>query len=75
VVFVDAGNVWSDPGYVLDHFIPLRFTAGSGVRIETPIGPLAFDYGINLSRLVDSPASPRKVYEDFGAFHFAIGLF
>jgi hypothetical protein len=30
------------------------------------VGPLVFDYGINVTRLS---------YEDFGAFHFAIGLF
>ena len=48
---------------------------GSGVRIQTPIGPVVFDYGINLSRLVTGSGDPRRTYEDFGAFHFAIGLF
>ena len=45
------------------------------MRVETPIGPLAFDYGVNLSRLFSGAENPRRTYEDFGAFHFAIGLF
>ena len=63
-LFVDAGNVWVQPGA----FEPfrLRYTSGTGLRIATPIGPIAFDYGINLS---------RRPWEDFGAFHFSIGLF
>jgi outer membrane protein assembly factor BamA len=75
VLFTDAGNIWHDPNYIFTNGINLRVTAGTGVRIETPIGPLAFDYGVNLSRLFSSPENPRRTYEDFGAFHFAIGLF
>ena len=75
VIFTDAGNIWHDPNYIFTNGINLRVTAGSGVRIETPIGPLAFDYGINLSRLFSGAENPRRTYEDFGAFHFAIGLF
>jgi outer membrane protein assembly factor BamA len=75
VLFMDAGNVWLDPSYVFDNGFSLRVTAGTGVRVETPIGPLAFDYGINMSRLFASSTNPRVGYEDFGAFHFAIGLF
>jgi outer membrane translocation and assembly module TamA len=44
----------------------LRYTAGAGVRVSTPVGPLALDYGINLD---------RRPNEDFGAVHFSIGLF
>jgi outer membrane translocation and assembly module TamA len=44
----------------------LRYAAGTGLRTMTPIGPLALDYGINLD---------RRPWEDFGAFHFSIGLF
>jgi len=75
VIFGDAGNLWLDPNYPFNHGLNLRYSAGSGLRIQTPIGPLVFDYGINLSRLFASPNDPRKAYEDFGAFHFAIGLF
>lgn len=63
-VFLDAGNLWADPA----SFNPfaLRYAAGAGLRVATPIGPLALDYGINLI---------RRDWEDFGAFHFSIGLF
>lgn len=77
VLFGDAGNLWLDP---LDPFrhpgdITLNYSAGTGLRLQTPIGPVAVDYGINLSRLFSSADNPRRNYEDFGAFHFAIGLF
>jgi outer membrane protein insertion porin family len=65
-LFTDFGNVWSDPAYMLEHGFSLRADVGAGVRVGTPVGPLVFDYGINVT---------RRPYEDFGAFHFAIGLF
>jgi outer membrane protein assembly factor BamA len=66
-IFSDIGNLWVDAEYPFKHgAFPIRASIGSGIRYQTPIGPLAFDYGINLT---------RKSYEDFGAFHFAIGLF
>ncbi len=65
-VFLDTGNVWVDPL----NFVPwqLRYGLGAGLRIATPIGPLAFDYGFNVA--------PRSdLEEDIGALHFSIGLF
>lgn len=64
-LFLDAGNLWVDPAAV--DFFALRFGPGAGLRIATPIGPLALDYGINVIR--------RPWEEDLGAFHFSIGLF
>jgi len=67
-IFTDIGNLWIDPTYPFDKGrIPLRLASGSGIRLQTPVGPLALDYGINLTR--------HLPYEDFGAFNFAIGLF
>jgi outer membrane translocation and assembly module TamA len=63
-IFVDTGNLWLDAREV--NPLVLRYAAGSGLRASTPIGPLALDYGINLD---------RRPWEDFGAFHFSIGLF
>jgi outer membrane protein insertion porin family len=63
-LFMDAGNLWVDPRSIEPW--KLRYAAGSGLRVGTPIGPLAFDYGVNLD---------RRPWEDFGAFHFSIGLF
>ena len=80
-LFFDSGNIWSDATYPFHgsgngiNGFPLRTAFGSGIRIQTPIGPIVFDYGINLSRLVTASTDPRRTYEDFGAFHFAIGLF
>jgi outer membrane translocation and assembly module TamA len=65
-VFADVGNLWTDPSYLWNHSISLRADVGAGVRVETFLGPLVFDYGVNVT---------RRYYEDFGAFHFAIGLF
>lgn len=69
-VFTDVGNLWSDAS-ALNPF-KLRPTIGAGIRIETPIGPVALDYGINI--LYNQP-NRRILREDFGAFSFTIGLF
>lgn len=66
-VFTDVGNHWADPSLLLEGF-RVRPTAGAGIRIGTPVGPLAFDYGILLLRR-------DYLREQFGAFHFSIGLF
>ncbi len=63
-VFLDTGNLWVDPSAF--NPIILRYAAGAGLRVNTPIGPLAFDYGFNLI---------RRPWEDIGALHFSIGLF
>jgi outer membrane protein assembly factor BamA len=64
-VFLDTGNLWRDIGNV--DLTRLRYSAGSGLRFVTPVGPLAFDYGFKLD---------RRFYEsDLGAFHFSVGLF
>jgi outer membrane protein assembly factor BamA len=63
-LFLDTGNVWVDPAQI--NPAQLRYAIGTGLRISTPLGPVAFDYGINLN---------RRAWEDFGAFNFSIGLF
>lgn len=62
-LFLDAGNVWKDPRSIA---FKARLGVGLGLRIATPIGPIAFDYGFNVV---------RYAWEDLGAFHFSIGLF
>jgi outer membrane protein assembly factor BamA len=65
-LFTDVGNLWNDPADVFTPTFVLRADVGLGLRVQTPVGPLVFDYGFNVT---------RKSYEDLGAFHFAIGLF
>ena len=67
VLFSDLGNLWGDPTYPFRKGVfPVRADVGSGIRVQTPVGPLAVDYGINVT---------KEPYEDFGALNFAIGLF
>lgn len=65
-IFTDLGNLWNDPADVFSPSLSVRADVGIGLRVQTPVGPLVFDYGFNVT---------RKYYEDVGAFHFAIGLF
>ena len=77
-LFLDTGNLWSSLRAFQDLDFRLRYAAGSGIRIATPVGPLVFDYGFNLERLLDQIDSSRKrqrFWESIGAFHFSIGLF
>jgi outer membrane protein assembly factor BamA len=67
-IFLDTGNLWSQVESI-DSFVDLlklRYTMGAGIRIETPLGPVAFDFGFKLV---------RHEWEDLFAAHFSIGLF
>jgi len=62
VTFLDGGNVWLkakdiEPGN-------LKYTAGVGLRYNTPVGPIRIDYGHKLER---EPGESR------GEIHFSIG--
>jgi len=62
VTFVDGGNVW---GRIQDIDIAgIKFTAGIGIRYNTPVGPFRLDYGHKLQ---------RELGESKGALHFSIG--
>ena len=65
-VFTDVGNLWADASN-LDPFT-LRPTAGFGLRLNTPVGPIALDWGFNLDRR-------GELRERSNAIHFSIGLF
>lgn len=68
-VFTDVGNLWASvDSFEPEDVVDLRPTAGVGIRIATPVGPIAVDYGVNLLRR-------RALNEPFGALHFSIGLF
>ena len=73
VLFGDIGNLWADPLYALSHAFSMRVSVGTGLRFQTPVGTVAVDYGINLTRYINPTAFHEL--EDFGALQFAIGLF
>lgn len=61
-VFSDHGGVYSE---VRSFRLPdLGHNAGAGLRWNTPLGPLRFDYGIRLGDVGDAPR---------GQWHFTIG--
>jgi outer membrane protein insertion porin family len=65
-IFADWGNLWLVPS-ALDLGM-LRTNVGVGLRILTPVGPVAFDVGFNLR--------PEKaINEPVMAPHFAVGFF
>jgi outer membrane protein assembly factor BamA len=65
-LFVDGGNVWSsveeiEPGQFALYsdredttFRDYRYSAGVGVRYNTPIGPIRFDMGFPLKKTEDT---------------------
>lgn len=62
VGFLDIGNVWAKPeGFRWDQF---RYTPGLGLRLDSPIGVVRFDYGFNPWPQNDEPP---------GQFWFGIG--
>jgi outer membrane protein assembly factor BamA len=69
VVFIDAGNVWAGPyDFNLND---LRYAVGPGLRYQTPIGPIRFDFGWQLNPipgLLVNGAPSRK-----WRMHFSIG--
>jgi len=74
-LFIDTGNLWTTPSQISP--FTLRYATGSGLRIGTPIGPLVFDYGFNVDRVLDKLFPSRKdqrYWEAIGAFHFSIGV-
>ena len=70
VVFLDGGNVWTEPwNFDLND---LRYDVGPGLRYNTPIGPIRVDIGYQLNPipnlLVNGEPEPRRF-----RFHFSIG--
>ena len=61
VLFYDTGNAWTDDE---DYFTDMRNSVGAGIRWQSPLGPLRFEWGYNLSPRDDEKQS---------IFEFTIG--
>jgi len=61
VLFYDTGNAWAEDE---NYFSSMRHGAGFEIRWKSPMGPLRFAWGRNLS---------PKDYEDNSVFEFTIG--
>ncbi len=59
VIFFDAGNVWQKKDEISANKI--RFSAGSGIRFETPIGPIGIDVA-------------RPVWDDSSHWQFHLNI-
>lgn len=64
--FVDAGNLWFETPST--DALQLRTTFGTGLRYNTPVGPLALDVGVN-------PDRRRIAGEGRWSLHFTVGVF
>ncbi|HOW66004.1 MAG TPA: outer membrane protein assembly factor BamA [Candidatus Paceibacterota bacterium] len=63
-LFYDIGNVYWDPyDFNMGDY---RDNVGAGIRLNLPIGPLRFDYGI--------PISTGEYDDSSGQFHFGVGF-
>ena len=62
VAFVDGGNVWQKINEI--GLTDIKYTAGLGLRYDTPVGPVRVDYGAKLQ---------RETGESSGELHFSIG--
>ncbi len=70
VLFLDGGNVWASAWtFRLDD---LRFAVGPGLRYQTPIGPIRFDWGYQLNPvpglIINGEPQTRR-----WRLHFSIG--
>ncbi|HVP58199.1 MAG TPA: outer membrane protein assembly factor BamA [bacterium] len=84
IAFFDMGNAWSSARKVrwrdFDLHVPaaeyearratdVKYSTGLGFGIETPVGPVRFDYGIRLKRGITA----EHKREALGMIHFTIG--
>lgn len=63
LIFFDIGNAWDEDE---EYFSDMRYSAGVGIRWQSPLGPLRLEWGYNLD--------PYE-YEDNSVFDFSIGKF
>ncbi|MEZ5360572.1 MAG: outer membrane protein assembly factor BamA [Candidatus Zixiibacteriota bacterium] len=62
VLFVECGNVW--PKVEMARLSELRIDAGIGLRMNSPLGILRLDYGVNLDAHPGEPG--KKIFVSMG---------
>jgi outer membrane protein insertion porin family len=70
VVFLDGGNVWSNPWDF--NYNDLRYDVGPGIRYNSPIGPFRADLGYQLNPIPGLKVNGEPETRQF-RFHFSIG--
>jgi outer membrane protein assembly factor BamA len=70
VLFIDGGNVWADEWNI--DLSDMVYAAGAGLRYDTRVGPIRFDFGYQLNEipglLISGGGQPRP-----WRIHFSIG--
>lgn len=64
-LFIDSGNIWRSVDELKN--FSLKTTAGPGIAIMTPFGPIRFDYGFKILPVA-------KNGESIGEFHIGISF-
>ena len=70
VVFLDGGNVWTNPWDF--NLNDMRYDIGPGIRYNTPIGPFRADLGFQLNPIDGLIVNGEEQKHPF-RFHFSIG--
>jgi outer membrane protein assembly factor BamA len=70
VLFLDGGNVW-EQGWAI-HLNDLRYAVGPGLRYQTPIGPIRFDFGYQLNPIPNLVVNGKPEQRHW-RIHFSIG--
>lgn len=70
VIFMDGGNVWTNPWDF--NVNDLRYDIGPGLRYNTPIGPIRADLGYQLNPIPNLLVNGKPEARRF-RFHFSIG--
>jgi outer membrane protein assembly complex protein YaeT len=70
VLFLDGGNVWADSWGI--KLRDLRYAVGPGLRYQTPIGPIRFDFGYQLNPIPGLLVNGQPETRHW-RIHFSIG--
>jgi outer membrane protein assembly complex protein YaeT len=70
VLFLDGGNVWTNPWDF--NLSDLRYDIGPGLRYQTPIGPIRADLGYQVNPIRNLRVNGKPETRRF-RFHFSIG--